>query len=185
MCWAPRPGLAPWKLDPNPTPARLFLAVHPSRMPQSRGLAKPQMFRTLTQCLCVLHRGLMWPQRWSWNCSDLCVVLGFHPCFQGEAGGSTFAQGFLSWSAQPVGTCPVSGASGKGGGGGGSGLCYDYCLSCIRKLPAVSVPRELNRMVRENFMPYIMNYFEFQRVATHTDGSALADLGTYMDGYEE
>ena len=122
MCWAPRPGLAPWKLDPNPTPARLFLAVHPSRMPQSRGLAKPQMFRTLTQCLCVLHRGLMWPQRWSWNCSDLCVVLGFHPCFQGEAGGSTLAQGFLSWSAQPVGTCPVSGASGKGGGGGGSGL---------------------------------------------------------------
>jgi hypothetical protein len=63
--------------------------------------------------------------------------------------------------------------------------CYDYCLSCIRKLPAVSVPRELNRAVRDAFMPYIMNYFEFQRVATHTDGSALADLGTYMDGYEE
>ena len=63
--------------------------------------------------------------------------------------------------------------------------CYDYCLSCIRKLPAVSVPRELNKTVRDNFMPYIMNYFELQRVATHTDGSALADLGTYMDGYEE
>lgn len=63
--------------------------------------------------------------------------------------------------------------------------CNDHCLSCIRKLPAVHVPPELNRQVRDQFMPYIVNYFNFQRHAEQLDGSALADLGTYMDGYEE
>ena len=63
--------------------------------------------------------------------------------------------------------------------------CNDNCLSCIRKLPAVHVPAELNRQVRDQFMPYIVNYFNFQRHAGKNDGSALADLGTYMDGYEE
>lgn len=63
--------------------------------------------------------------------------------------------------------------------------CYDYCLSCMRRQPAVAVPADLNRAVRDNFFPYIMNFFEFQRYARLTDGSALADLGTYMDGYEE
>ena len=63
--------------------------------------------------------------------------------------------------------------------------CNDHCLACIRKLPPVHVPAELNRQVRDHFMPYIVNYFNFQRHAQHHDGSALADLGTYMDGYEE
>lgn len=63
--------------------------------------------------------------------------------------------------------------------------CYDYCLSCMRRLPAVHVSPELNRAVRDQFMPYIMNYFEFQRYAAHKDNSALADLGSFMDGYEE
>lgn len=63
--------------------------------------------------------------------------------------------------------------------------CYDYCLSCMRKLPAAHVPAELNRIIRDNFMPYIINFFDFQRVATRKDGSALADFGSYMDGYEE
>ena len=63
--------------------------------------------------------------------------------------------------------------------------CYDYCLSCMRKQPAVHVPADLNRIVRDQFMPYITNFFEFQRYAAHKDGSALADFGTYMDGYEE
>lgn len=47
---------------------------------------------------------------------------GFIPVSRERLGVPAFAQGSLSWSAQPVGTCPVSGASGKGGGGGGSGL---------------------------------------------------------------
>lgn len=62
---------------------------------------------------------------------------------------------------------------------------YDHCLSCLRKQPEVHVPAELNRAVRDNFKQYIMNLFEFQRYASLKDGSALADLGTYMDGYEE
>ena len=62
---------------------------------------------------------------------------------------------------------------------------YDYCLSCIRKQPAVHVPAELNRQVSKQFLPYIMNLFEYQRYASKQDGSALADLGAYMEGYEE
>lgn len=62
---------------------------------------------------------------------------------------------------------------------------YDYCLSCIRKQPAVHVPAELNRKVRDQFLPYITNLFEYQRYASLKDGSALADLGAYMEGYEE
>ena len=60
-----------------------------------------------------------------------------------------------------------------------------HCLSCLRKQPGVTVPAELNRIVRDNFMPYIFNFFEYQRHASKYDGSALADLGTYMDNYEE
>ena len=62
---------------------------------------------------------------------------------------------------------------------------YDYCLSCIRKQPSVHVPAELNRKVRDQFLPYITNLFEYQRYASLKDGSALADLGVYMEGYEE
>lgn len=63
--------------------------------------------------------------------------------------------------------------------------CYHYCLSCMRKIPAVHVPAELNRQIRDRFMPYITNFFDFQRYAERSDGSALADLGSYMEGYEE
>ena len=62
---------------------------------------------------------------------------------------------------------------------------YDYCLSCIRKQPGVKVPAELNRKVRDQFMPYIVNLFEYQKYASLKDGSALADFGSYMDYYEE
>ena len=63
--------------------------------------------------------------------------------------------------------------------------CYEYCLSCMRKQPAVTVPVELNRLVRDQFMPYVMNLFEYQRYARRKDTSAIADFGNYMDGYEE
>ena len=63
--------------------------------------------------------------------------------------------------------------------------CYEYCLSCMRRIPSVHVPAELNRIIRDNFMPYILNFFEYQRIASSKDGSSLADFGTYMDGYEE
>lgn len=63
--------------------------------------------------------------------------------------------------------------------------CFDYCLSCMRRIPAVSVPAEMNRRVRDQFMDYIRNFFEYYRSASLSDGSALADFGSYMDGYEE
>ena len=63
--------------------------------------------------------------------------------------------------------------------------CYDLCLTCMRRQPAVHIDPELNRQVRDLFMPYIMNFFEFQKYARHKDGSALADFGNYMEGYEE
>ena len=62
---------------------------------------------------------------------------------------------------------------------------YDHCVSCIRKQPGVKVPAELNKLVSQQFMPYITNLFEYQRYASLKDGSALADLGVYMDYYEE
>lgn len=63
--------------------------------------------------------------------------------------------------------------------------CYDYCLSCMRQIPATHVPSDLNRTVRDQFMSYFVNYFEYHRSVSGTDGSALADFGTYMDGYTE
>ncbi len=63
--------------------------------------------------------------------------------------------------------------------------CNDYCISCMRKIPATHVPADLNRQVRNAFMPFIVNFFDYQRVATHKDGSMIADFGSYMDGYEE
>ena len=63
--------------------------------------------------------------------------------------------------------------------------CYDYCLSCMRKQPPVHVDPVLNRAVRDQFMPYIHNFFEFHRYAARHDISALADFGSYMEGYEE
>ena len=62
---------------------------------------------------------------------------------------------------------------------------YDHCVSCIRKQPAVKVPPELNNLVSRQFMPYVLNLVDYQRYASLHDGSALADLGAYMDYYEE
>lgn len=63
--------------------------------------------------------------------------------------------------------------------------CFDYCLSCMRRIPPVSVPVELNRAVRDQFAAYIDNFIEYHRTASLSDFSALADFGTYMEGYEE
>lgn len=62
---------------------------------------------------------------------------------------------------------------------------YDYCLSCIRKQPSVVVPADMNRQVAVQFKPYVINLFEYLRYASMKDGSALADLGVYMEGYCE
>ena len=63
--------------------------------------------------------------------------------------------------------------------------CYDRCLYSMRKLPGVHIPPELNSTLRDNFMPYALNFFEFQHILALEDVSALADFGNYMEGYEE
>ena len=62
---------------------------------------------------------------------------------------------------------------------------YDYCLSCIRQQPSVRVSAELNRLVRDQFIPYVTNLVEYSKYAAMQDESPLADLGDYMNGYEE
>ena len=61
----------------------------------------------------------------------------------------------------------------------------DQSMFCIRHLPGTKVPHGLNRFVRSQFMPFIVNFFDYYQSAMPQDGSALVDLGTYMDGYIE
>lgn len=63
--------------------------------------------------------------------------------------------------------------------------CNEYCLGCIRNMPRIETPAELNRKVRDQMSDYITNFLNFQRIATLKDSSVLADLGSFMDGYEE
>ena len=63
--------------------------------------------------------------------------------------------------------------------------CNERCMGCMRSFPEVRVPAKLNRQIRDNFMDYILNFFEYQRILAVDDGTALADLGNYMKGYEE
>ena len=63
--------------------------------------------------------------------------------------------------------------------------CYDRCLADMRLEPAVRVPADLNRAVRDQFREYLRNYLDFQRILSRSDDSAPADFGHYMDGYEE
>lgn len=63
---------------------------------------------------------------------------------------------------------------------------FDHlCMQCLRKLPQVNIPVETNRKVRDQMKPYTKSLFEYYRYAMNHDVSALADLGSYMDGYEE
>lgn len=63
--------------------------------------------------------------------------------------------------------------------------CYEHCLSGMRRTPAVHVPAEMNRMIKSQFEAYLENFLDFQAIISKEDTSALADFGTYMDGYEE
>jgi len=63
--------------------------------------------------------------------------------------------------------------------------CYERCLQGMRTTPAVHVPAELNRQVRDQFADYITNFLDYETHLYKSDTSAVADLGTYMDGYEE
>ena len=61
---------------------------------------------------------------------------------------------------------------------------FDYqTVSAMRRTPGAEVPAGLNRFLRTQFMPFIINFVMCWRPAA--DGSESADLGTYMDNYKE
>ena len=63
--------------------------------------------------------------------------------------------------------------------------CYERCQGCLRESKGVHVPKELNRIVREQFTPYVENLLVIRPFITPNDHSAPVDFGTYMDHYEE
>ena len=63
--------------------------------------------------------------------------------------------------------------------------CYGRCQSMIRQLPGIHIPVELNRKIKELFAAYVDNFISYQSFLVQKDTSPLADLGTYMDFYEE
>jgi len=63
--------------------------------------------------------------------------------------------------------------------------CYERCLAGMRKIPGANVPAELNRQVKAQVSLYLNTFLPFQKHLSETDESALADFGTYMDGYVE
>ena len=62
---------------------------------------------------------------------------------------------------------------------------FDQTLISIRHTPGTNVTPGLNRFVRSQFMPFILNFLDYYRTVMPKDGSAIADLGSFMDGYEE
>lgn len=62
---------------------------------------------------------------------------------------------------------------------------FDQALTDIRKTPGTEVPAGMNRFIRGQFLPFFINFFQYYQDVLPADGSAIADLGTYMDGYEE
>lgn len=63
--------------------------------------------------------------------------------------------------------------------------CYERCLAGLQKTPGVHVPSELNRALKERFTGFIQNYVDFQSMISAGDNTAVADFGSFMDGYEE
>ena len=63
--------------------------------------------------------------------------------------------------------------------------CYERCLAGLQKTPAVHVAPELNRALKERFSCFIQNFIDFQSMIAYGDSTAVADFGTFMEGYEE
>ncbi len=63
--------------------------------------------------------------------------------------------------------------------------CYERCLQGMRRMPAVHVPADLNRWVKEQFADYISIFLDYESYLCKSYESMLVNLGTYMDGYQE
>ena len=62
---------------------------------------------------------------------------------------------------------------------------YDRSIVAMRRIPGTDVPANLNRFIRNQITPFVMVIFEFCQTSFLDDGSAVADFGTFMDGYKE
>ena len=62
---------------------------------------------------------------------------------------------------------------------------YDQSIVAMRRIPGTDVPANLNRFVRNQITPFVLNLFEFCQTTLFADGSALADFGSFMEGYCE
>lgn len=63
--------------------------------------------------------------------------------------------------------------------------CAEECVEGIRHTPGVHVPPQLNAEVRDLFAPHIQEYIRFHNASKKPDSAPVADIGTYMDFYEE
>lgn len=63
--------------------------------------------------------------------------------------------------------------------------CYERCTAALRTTPGAAVPPELNKLLREQFTPFVENLADFHSVFAPEDHSAIVDLGSYMDNYAE
>ena len=63
--------------------------------------------------------------------------------------------------------------------------CSDECVDGMQNIPGAHVPAALNRKVKSLFTRGISEYISFHNAAPRADKSAVVDLGTYMDNYEE
>ena len=62
---------------------------------------------------------------------------------------------------------------------------FHQSIVSIRNSPGVAVPARLNKFVGNQFLPFLLKFYEYYRDVMPKDGSALVDFGTYMDKYEE
>ncbi len=63
--------------------------------------------------------------------------------------------------------------------------CSDECVYEMQTIPGAHVPPDINRQVRDQFAPHILEYINFHRSSPKPDRSMRVDLGTFMDYYEE
>ena len=62
---------------------------------------------------------------------------------------------------------------------------FDQSIVAMRRIPGTDVPVNLNRFIRNQITPFVTNIFEFCQTTFMNDGSAVADFGSFMDGYKE
>lgn len=63
--------------------------------------------------------------------------------------------------------------------------CYGRYIAGMRNTPGITVPAELNRVVKEQLSDYVSDYLNCTSAFGLEDESPEANFGTYMDGYEE